>query len=354
MSVLLNSSTKKIITKREVYMNKAIFLILFLSEMLLFAQCPNFDDIVEDKTHYTGGRRDEFGIFSFADFSISINGQNFDSYINTSSSYNVPACSSLGAFQYIAYDSDGQNWPISYNVAAQTWHEVITSSSSNTWKFWVRPPNSTEVSIPDFVLNLDGTVHDAAFSSVPNQDLVRYPNNPKRLGYSIGTYGGSGSAARTAYTADCYCNEMGYQNGASSYQASSTSGTVMYKESGDWTITGFPSIHVITHITCDGSQVYKKNVEDSESISQNYFLEQNYPNPFNPTTEISFYIHKNSFVTLKVYDVLGKEISTLANRIYTEGSHTVAFDATELPSGVYFYTLTAGNFSDTKKMILTK
>jgi hypothetical protein len=85
-----------------------------------------------------------------------------------------------------------------------------------------------------------------------------------------------------------------------------------------------------------------------------YNLEQNYPNPFNPNTTINYQIPELSFVTLKVYDVLGSEITTLVNEEKPVGSYEVEFDATILSSGVYFYRLQAGSFVETKKMVLMK
>jgi len=99
-------------------------------------------------------------------------------------------------------------------------------------------------------------------------------------------------------------------------------------------------------------------VEEEEGIPDFYLL-QNYPNPFNPTTNIIFRISELGLVTLKVYDVLGNEISTLVNEEKSEGSYTVTFDASGLPSGVYFYTLKVGNskeqpFVTSKKMLILK
>ena len=91
-------------------------------------------------------------------------------------------------------------------------------------------------------------------------------------------------------------------------------------------------------------------------------LYQNYPNPFNPSTKISYRISELSFVTLKIYDVLGNELATLVNEEKPMGNYEVEFDADELPSGIYFYQLISGNistssgqvFSETKKMALLK
>ncbi|MBK7254286.1 MAG: T9SS type A sorting domain-containing protein [Ignavibacteria bacterium] len=89
-------------------------------------------------------------------------------------------------------------------------------------------------------------------------------------------------------------------------------------------------------------------------IPDNFSLKQNYPNPFNPSTVISYSIPKSGLVTLKVYDVLGKEVASLINEVKTSGSYEYQFNGTNLSSGVYFYRLESGNFSDTKKMFLLK
>jgi hypothetical protein len=87
-------------------------------------------------------------------------------------------------------------------------------------------------------------------------------------------------------------------------------------------------------------------------IAKSFVLENAYPNPFNPSTMIEYYIPENSFVTLKVFDILGNEVATLVNEIKNPGNYEVEFSAAGLPSGVYFYSLQAGDFVQTKKMIL--
>ena len=96
------------------------------------------------------------------------------------------------------------------------------------------------------------------------------------------------------------------------------------------------------------------NIVEVASVPRKFSLFQNYPNPFNPSTKISYSLPKESFVTLKVYDVLGNEIVTLVNEKKSVGNYEVNFDATKLSSGIYYYKLTAGNFSQVKKMILIK
>ncbi|MCH7974832.1 MAG: T9SS type A sorting domain-containing protein, partial [Bacteroidetes bacterium] len=105
-------------------------------------------------------------------------------------------------------------------------------------------------------------------------------------------------------------------------------------------------------------QIYNINVitgiNDESAIPNTFKLFQNYPNPFNPSTTISFQLPALSFVSLKIYDVLGREVKTLINKEMKAGSYKVDFNASQLSSGIYFYRLTASSFVQTKKMILMK
>jgi hypothetical protein len=83
-------------------------------------------------------------------------------------------------------------------------------------------------------------------------------------------------------------------------------------------------------------------------------LAQNYPNPFNPITTIRFAVAGSGFVTLKVFDMLGQEVATLVNELKMPGSYIVQWDASTMPSGIYFYRLTAGAFVQTRKLIVTR
>lgn len=96
----------------------------------------------------------------------------------------------------------------------------------------------------------------------------------------------------------------------------------------------------------------KKNIGTTALTA--YALNQNYPNPFNPTTKISYSIKEEGLVTLKVYDILGKEIATLVNENKPAGFYEAEFNASQLPSGMYIYKIQSGSFSDVKKMLLTK
>jgi hypothetical protein len=96
------------------------------------------------------------------------------------------------------------------------------------------------------------------------------------------------------------------------------------------------------------------SVSDRKNIPSAYSLEQNFPNPFNPSTKITFSLPQNSFVSLRVSNLIGLEVRSLISGMMSAGIHEVVFDASELYSGVYFYTLKAGNFVQTRKMILIK
>lgn len=96
------------------------------------------------------------------------------------------------------------------------------------------------------------------------------------------------------------------------------------------------------------------SVENEGQPVSEYALTQNYPNPFNPSTQIKFALKESGFVTLKVYDALGKEVATLVKGDYASGSYNVSFDASGLSSGIYFYRLETGSFVQTNKMMLLK
>jgi hypothetical protein len=101
-------------------------------------------------------------------------------------------------------------------------------------------------------------------------------------------------------------------------------------------------------ITTDTTDVERR----ASPIPEEFALHQNYPNPFNPTTNIEFSTPQNGFVTLKVYNLLGQEVATLLETYKSAGRYAVNFDASALASGLYYYTLTAGELKETRKMVL--
>jgi hypothetical protein len=110
----------------------------------------------------------------------------------------------------------------------------------------------------------------------------------------------------------------------------------------------------LKQIDFDGTYKYSNTIEILINSPTKFTLEQNYPNPFNPTTIVKFDLLKDGLVTLEVYDILGRKITTLINEQRTAGRYEQTFDASSLASGVYFYKLQAGDFISAKKMILLK
>jgi hypothetical protein len=93
---------------------------------------------------------------------------------------------------------------------------------------------------------------------------------------------------------------------------------------------------------------------ERETIVEGYSLSQNYPNPFNPSTTIRFELPAAGLTTLRVYDVMGREVRVLVNEHLDAGSYSTTFDASGLPSGTYIYVLTSGSYRQANKMILMK
>ena len=118
-------------------------------------------------------------------------------------------------------------------------------------------------------------------------------------------------------------------------------------------------MQVYLRIQLGGAEIYKLAIttdvkEVGDQIPAYYKLEQNYPNPFNPSTTIQFSIPEQSFVKLEVFNSLGEKVSTLVSEDLNAGNYQYEWNAEKLSSGIYFYKLITGNFTETKKMILMK
>ena len=103
----------------------------------------------------------------------------------------------------------------------------------------------------------------------------------------------------------------------------------------------------------EGGVVSVKEIP-SKNIPKEFILFQNYPNPFNPVTNINFSLPAKSFVSLKVFDLIGREVATFVSQEKSAGTYQVTFNASRLPSGIYFYRLIAGTFTQAKKMLVLK
>ncbi|MGZ5192161.1 MAG: T9SS type A sorting domain-containing protein [Flavisolibacter sp.] len=113
-------------------------------------------------------------------------------------------------------------------------------------------------------------------------------------------------------------------------------------------------IHGNKSLPSEEASIILVGVEKDNEQPLEFAVSQNFPNPFNPSTTISYSIPTSEFVTLKVFDVLGREVATLVNEEKPNGIYKVDFDGSGLSSGIYFYTLKAGKFTQTRKLVLMK
>ncbi|MCE1189377.1 MAG: T9SS type A sorting domain-containing protein [Ignavibacteria bacterium] len=190
-------------------------------------------------------------------------------------------------------------------------------------------------------------------SSAQNHPVITWQANtePNLSSYKIYKKRSSGSdwvlcASTTSTSYQDYCEQT--SGGGTTY-------TVQYKVSAVNQLTKESLPAGPVSIVALGANLDKQTGDSNiKGKQQDFSLSPNYPNPFNPTTTINYTIQGNGNVVLKVFDVLGREVSTLVNEVKTAGEYSITFNASHLPSGIYFYSLHAGNFSAVKKMVLIK
>ena len=215
---------------------------------------------------------------------------------------------------------------------------VYNSSSFNIWSIWGTTPHTTNFVYPAPSVSISGP------SSMSYKQTATFTANPA---------GGNGS-----YTYQWYHRQIiGYGSWGSPVGTSQTYQRTM-------SMSDFELRVVVTSAgqTAEATKAVdytilvpkKGHIGEIDSSPDIYALHQNYPNPFNPTTQINYNIPEESLVSLKVYNALGEEMAELVNQIQSEGYYSVEFNASNLSNGVYFYRITAGDFKETRKMILTK
>jgi uncharacterized delta-60 repeat protein len=182
-----------------------------------------------------------------------------------------------------------------------------------------------------------------------------YSNNGSNSDFTVIGYNPDGNIDSTFGTKGITMNTTGISSSfANSVAMEKTSGGDEKIITGGYSTNGigysvFTLARYNTSKTPTGIKIEKKDI-----LPSSFALEQNYPNPFNPTTIISWQLPVSGHIVLKIYDILGREITTLVNGVKPAGNYTTTFDASRLSSGVYFYSLKAGNFYQVKKMILLK
>lgn len=216
-----------------------------------------------------------------------------------------PGLGQVGPAAYLSFDKDK-------NVMVATWNmpRTLTDSLVDVYASW-RPASGGEWSTP--------------------VNLTDSPGMNENTNHAAPYLKSNGNNSYTAYVFINYpAGYTGYFPNGGGFE---TQPAVCYV--GGWTFTA-------------------TGVENEVSGPTGFALSQNFPNPFNPTTSIKFNVGERANVTLKVFDMLGREVATLVNEVKESGSYDVNFDAAKLASGTYVYKLTAGNFVETKKMVLLK
>jgi photosystem II stability/assembly factor-like uncharacterized protein len=251
---------------------------------------------------------------------------------------------------------------------------IFTSNGGTNWNFPQLPgttSSTTQSFIPAISFN-SNKIYGLAGSSPMSNTISRTTDG--------GATWNSLSIPSTLTSANCWIKYVPYTNIA--YMVTSTAAAVQsYKTTNNgtsWTTLTWPAnvfnvahmdlypamttggITAYLYAVCgDGTVVKMTDVITSvntstTSVPTNYKLEQNYPNPFNPVTKINYSVPKASFVTLKIYNVLGNEVMTVVDEQQTANNYTYDVDFSKLSSGVYYYTLKAGEFTATKKLTLVK
>lgn len=191
---------------------------------------------------------------------------------------------------------------------------IRTTDGGNTWSA--------------FRLNLPSQMYGITFPSV-------------KTGYAIGS---SGVVCKTADSGATW-HQLNFPDSKDIYDIN------FADDSTGWAVTEYGLIYNTTN---GGEKPVNAVNEENKSTSKNFYLSQNYPNPFNPATTIKYTIPQESRVSIIIYNTLGQKIKELVNETKPTGSYQVTLDGTGLPSGIYFYRLTTGSFSQTKKLIFMK
>lgn len=257
---------------------------------------------------------------------------------NTSGSYNNAAWfqgtqvwfSSVGLSQLVYTSNMGANWTTQSLSLANITAVCFTSPT--------RGLAGGSSASPGLLSTTNGGVNWTAITSPYTTSSISgmvgagttWWISQQGTGISISTNDGANWTTAYTATAGSFYHMTKSRSGATIWGVRSNGGISRYGQP----ISG---IHTITN-----------------EVPASYSLSQNYPNPFNPVTNINFSLPKSGLVTLKVYDAIGKEVATLVNDNRTAGVYNVDFNASSLSSGVYFYKLTAGDFTSVKKMMLIK
>jgi sugar lactone lactonase YvrE len=251
-------------------------------------------------------------------------------------------------FANAASDANGANATVVLGQADFTTHTAVTTLSGMNHPAGVAVDTSGNLYVADasnnrvlrFNSNLTLPVELASFTAKPASVGImlswQTATEKNNAGFNIERSSDNAAFSNIGYVKG---NGTTTQSHSYSFTDSKASGEVYYR---------------LKQTDYNGTVTYSKAVEVKAASPTVFTLSQNYPNPFNPSTTISYALPQAGNVTLKVYDVLGREVATLVNENKVAGSYAAMFNADKFSSGTYFYKLQAGNFAQTKKMLLVK
>ena len=264
-------------------------------------------------------------------------------FTDENNGWSVSAWSSIDVI--IKTTNGGENWEINRN--ATDLFSISFIDSSTGWAVGGQDPSDVE----DIGAIYKTTNSGLSWTKYDHKwgyyfyDLIPLDTGSCWIFGRILAYGGNYREGIIAYTTDGGESLVFLESSAASPLVSAS----IIDETQIWVVGNYGTI-----LKNDSSYIVTQLIEEDINIVSDFSLSQNYPNPFNPTTAIKYHIPEFSFVTLKVYDVLGSEVETIVNEEKPAGNYEADFDGANLPSGVYFYQLISGNFIETKKMLLIK
>jgi hypothetical protein len=264
--------------------------------------------------------------------------------IVTGNSFTATASSYYTSSDWIDYAFNNWTWSGGSSTSVSI---TQTASANNTYTANCTVTADAEPMHFHFTSS-DGQPITIAWTEHPNPNVTQYQVWRWIKGGSISAIG-TVSRGTTSFTDNAYkqANNGGATNGLF-YTVKA-----FFAPSGTWNNPGYLNISGAVVIQSPNSIRNNFSQESAKEIPTEYNME-NYPNPFNPVTVINYQLPQNGFVTIKVYDILGREVATLVNENKTAGYYKVNFDAGRLTSGIYIYTINANNFFLSKKMLLMK
>jgi hypothetical protein len=257
--------------------------------------------------------------------------------------------------------------PLAAGVTRMEFKPVL--NGSNAWLFFTTGTTGN-IDLNCMVSTNNGVAFGTAFTvnSVPGRDEYWFDAKHWNSGVDVIYYSDSLQAGPPTNITD----KLMYCSASNTTPSTFLAPTQISQNPPGWSLINYkPSIIEYLNVSGDlapiwvgitGSskklyinRLFATKIRNNETeVPAKYFLGQNYPNPFNPTTKINFAIPKSGLVMIKVYDIAGREMAEIVNQVLTSGSYTVDFDGAILSSGAYFYKITSGNFTETKKMLLIR